>query len=56
LNTVTVSDEPQDLASQVAELDQQIAAARAQGLNAQKLVSERIKLSTRAALAAGPRG
>jgi hypothetical protein len=55
LNTVTTSDEPADIASQIADLDQQIMKARAEGLPTQQMMSQRISLATRAAVSAGPR-
>lgn len=55
LNSVTTSDDPGNIATQIAALDQQIAQARAQGLPSQQLMSQRIALATRAALSAGPR-
>lgn len=55
LNSVTVSDKPLDLANQIADLDQQIVQARAQGVPSQQLIDQRIALTTKAALQAGPR-
>jgi hypothetical protein len=55
LQSVTTSDEPANTASQIADLDLQIQQARAQGIPTQKLVSQRIRLSTQAAVDAGPR-
>jgi hypothetical protein len=55
LNSITSSDTPPTLESQIAELDLKIQQAQAQGVSTQKLVSERIKLATKAALSAGPR-